>query len=209
MMFSPYYIIIFIWLEHKKSTRWARPAIAARAGWRSAAALLSWAAMTHWNRNIVVIGRLKAKPLLVGQLLCLMVLVGLILRQARGYSVAEVVANLLFSNLVLTGLIAATAYILVDFHRTWRQRASYISHDGTRLYCGRETSWPLAAIRDVIIARSELGILSIRLVVEDDSETTRELVKLYLLEDRPAAVVGGVKFAVAGARGFSGAVTVN
>lgn len=165
--------------------------------------------MKHWNRHIVVIGRLRSKPLLVGQLLCAVLIVGLIGRQARGYSVGEVVANLLFSNLVLTGLIAATAYILVDFHRTWRMRTSYIAHDGTRLYCGRDTSWPLAAIRDVIIARSELGIWSIRLVVEDDSEVTRELVKLYLLEDAPTAVVGGVKFAVAGVRGFSGAVTVN
>ncbi len=165
--------------------------------------------MKDWKRNIVVIGRLRAKPLMVGQLLCAVLLAGLIMRQARGFSVGEMVTNLLFSNLVLTGLILATAYILVDFHRTWRQRDAYITHDGTRLYCGRDTSWPLAAIRDVIIARSELGIMSIRLVVEDDSETTRELVKLYLLEDSSAAVLGGVKFAVAGARGFSGAVTVN
>jgi hypothetical protein len=166
-------------------------------------------AMKPGNRHNVVIGRLRTKPLLAWQLLCAVVIVGLIWRQARGSTAGEVIATLLFGNLVLTALIAAAAYALVDFHRIWRQRDFYIFHDGTRLYCGSTRSWPLAAIRDVIIARNELGIWTLRLVVEDDSEVTRELVKLYLLEDAPAAVQGGVKFAVAGVRGFSGAVTVN
>src|SRR3546814_11387991 len=70
--------------------------------------------------------------------------------------------------------------------------------DGARLDRGPDASWPLALIRDVVIERNEFGIASLRLIVDDDSEVTRELVKLYLLEDSPEAVRGGVMFAVAG-----------
>src|SRR3546814_1376243 len=75
---------------------------------------------------------------------------------------------------------------------------AWIVHDGARLYRGPDASWPLALIRDVVIERNEFGIASLRLIVDDDSEVTRELVKLYLLEDSPEAVRGGVMFAVAG-----------
>lgn len=165
--------------------------------------------MKHWDRRIVVIGRLKAKPLLAGQLLCALALAGLMLRQARGEGMLEIAANMLFGNLVVTALIAAAAFGLFTFHRMWRQRARYIFHDGARLYRGSDASWPLGAIRDVVIVRSEIGVRSLRLVVDDDSETTRELVKLDLLEDSPAAVRGGVLFAVAGVRGFPAGSAVN
>jgi hypothetical protein len=77
------------------------------------------------------------------------------------------------------------------------------------LYRGGGERWPLALIRDVVVAKSELGIASLRLVVDDDSEVTRELVKLYLLADAPEAVRGGVMFAVAGVRGFPAGSALN
>lgn len=148
-----------------------------------------------------MIGRLQTKPLLVGQVLCALSLAALVARQAQGGSVGEVAANILFGNPLMTLLIAATALGLGHFLRLWRQRRGYIVHDGERLYRGSDASWPLAAIRDVIVARNELGIVSLRLVVDDDSETTRELVKLYMLDGSPEAVRSGVLFAAAGVRG--------
>jgi hypothetical protein len=165
--------------------------------------------MTSPARKPIVIGRLKAKPLLVGQVLCALLLAGLVARQARGEGAREVVGHILFGNPVMTLLIAAAAYGLIHFIRLWRQRESYIAHDGARLYRGSDASWPLANIRDVIVTRGELGIVSLRLVVDDDSETTRELVKLTLLVDAPEAVQGGVMFAVAGVRGFPAGSSLN
>lgn len=157
-------------------------------------------------------GRLKAKPLLVGQLLCALALVGLIAHRLDqlGWSddVAGILLGLLFGNLVVTALILAAAVGLAHFARLWRRRDRYIFHDGARLYRGDE-SWPLSLIRDAVIVRSEIGIASLRLVVDDDSEVTRELVKLYLLEDSPEAVRGAVQFAVAGVRGFPAGSAMN
>lgn len=142
-----------------------------------------------------------------GQLLCALALFGLLIRQAQGEDAAEIIRHILFGNLLVTALIGVAMLGLVHFHRLWRQREAYIFHDGARLYRGRSDSWPLSLIRDVVIRRNEIGIESLRLVVDDDSEVTRELVKLSLLEDPPEAVRGGVMFAVAGVRGFlSGSV---
>src|SRR3546814_8292336 len=81
--------------------------------------------------------------------------------------------------------------------------------DGARLYRGGALSWPLGAVRDVVTERGGLGLPSLRLVVDDDSETTRELVLLPLLEGSPAAVRGGVLFAAAGVGAEPSGVTVN
>ncbi|WP_447760960.1 hypothetical protein [Sphingopyxis panaciterrae] len=156
-----------------------------------------------------MIARLQAKPLAAGQLLCALLAAGLVARQAQGAGAAEIVANLLLGNLVVTAMIGAAAYGVFHFHRLWRQRDTYIFHDGARLYRGSDMSWPLANIRDAIVTRSELGVRSVRLVVDDDSETTRELVKLYMLEGSPEAVRGGVMFAVAGVRGVETAASVH
>ncbi|WP_432769670.1 hypothetical protein [Sphingopyxis sp.] len=164
--------------------------------------------MKHWDRRIVILGRLQAKPLLIGQLLCALALAGLIARQARGSSALEIVGSILFGNLLVTAGIAAAAFGLNHFHRMWRRRERWIFHDGAKLHSGG-ASWPLPLIRDVVIARNELGIASLRLVVDDDSEVTRELVKLYLLADRPEAVRQSVLFAVGGLRGFPGGSAMN
>ena len=103
----------------------------------------------------------------------------------------------------------AAALGLTHFHRLWRQRDTYIFHDGSRLYRGSADSWPLSLIRDVVVSRNEIGIESLRLVVDDDSEVTRELVKLALLADPPEAVRGGVMFAVAAVRGFPSGSALN
>ncbi|WP_293972778.1 hypothetical protein [Sphingopyxis sp.] len=165
--------------------------------------------MARSDHRIVVIGRLQAKPLAAGQLLCVLALIGLLARQARGSSALEIVGSIVFGNLLVTALIVAAALGLTHFHRLWRQRDAYIFHDGSRLYRGSTDSWPLNLIRDVVVSRNETGIESLRLVVDDDSEVTRELVKLALLADAPEAVRGGVMFAVAGVRGFPSGSALN
>lgn len=156
-----------------------------------------------------MIGRLQAKPLAAGQLLCALALVGLLIRQAQGEGAAEIIRHILFGNLMVTALIGVAMLGMVHFHRLWRQREAYIFHDGALLYRGSSDSWPLSLIRDVVVSRNEIGIESLRLVVDDDSEVTRELVKLALLEDAPEAVRGGVMFAVAGVRGFPSGSALN
>jgi hypothetical protein len=178
-------------------------------GWRRAAAVPICAAMARLNHRIVVIGRLMAKPLAAGQLLCVLALTGLLIRQAEGEGAVEIVRHILFGNLMVTALIGVAALGLLNFHRLWRQRETYIWHDGARLYRGSSDSWPLSLIRDVVITRNEIGIESLRLIVDDDSEVTRELVKLALLADPPEAVRGGVMFAVAGVRGFPAGSVLN
>lgn len=171
-----------------------------------------YAAMLHAVSRQIVIGRLKAKPLLAGQLLCALAAAGLAARQiqgARGGGAGEAVRALLFGNLLVTAAIVAALLGFAAFFRAWRWREAFIWHDGARLYRGGGQSWPLALIRDVVIVKNELGIASLRLVVDDDSEVTRELVKLYLLEDAPEAVRGGVMFAVAGVRGFPAGSVMN
>lgn len=160
--------------------------------------------MMPGDRKTVVIGRLKAKPLLVGQVLCALLLAGLVARWLLGGA-----AYGPLGDPVMLALIAAAALGLLHYHRLWRARDRYIRHDGTLLYRGGDASWPLALIRDVIVARGEFGIASLRLVVDDDSETTRELAKLYMLDDAPEAVRGGVLFAAAGVRGVPTGVSLH
>ena len=168
--------------------------------------------MTGGFSRQIVIGRLKAKPLLAGQLLCGLVAAALSVRQASiawGDGVDAVLRMLLFGNLLASAGIVAALLGFVAFFRAWRRRDAFIWHDGARLHRGASDSWPLPLIRDVVISKGELGIASLRLVVDDDSEVTRELVKLYLLEDSPEAVRGGVMFAVAGVRGFPAGSAMN
>ncbi|MDR6832699.1 MULTISPECIES: hypothetical protein [unclassified Sphingopyxis] len=168
--------------------------------------------MAGQNHRMIVIGRLKAKPLLAGQLLCALAAAALIAWQAVPVwsdGAAAMLRAILFGNLLVSAGILLAVLGFAAFHRAWRRRDAFIWHDGARLYRGARESWPLPLIRDVVIARSELGIASLRLVVDDDSEVTRELVKLYLLEDAPEAVRGGVMFAVAGLRGFPSGSVLN
>ena len=161
---------------------------------------------------MVVLARLKAKPLVAGQILCGLIAVGLMLRQvarAWGDGAVEIIRVLLLGNLLVTAAIVAALVGLAIFRRAWRRRAAYIWHDGSRLHRGDGESWPLPLIRDVVIVRSEIGIASLRLVVDDVSEVTRELVKLYLLEDRAEVVRQAVLFAAAGVRGFPGGSVMN
>jgi len=98
----------------------------------------------------------------------------------------------------LTGplIVALFGYLSFEFGRMFALRRRYLRHDGVRLYRGADRSWPLANIRDVVVTRNALGLGSLRLVVDDDSETTRELAKLYMLADPVEAVRGAVLFAV-------------
>lgn len=168
--------------------------------------------MTYRDRKIVVVARLKAKPLLAGQLLCALLLAWLIVRQAwpvRADGAAEMLRAILFGDAVATAAMLAAAFGLWTSVRLWRQRETYVFHDGVRLYRGSTLSWPLDAIRDVVTERGALGLTSLRLVVDDDSEVTRPLVMLPLLDGSPEAVRGGVLFAASGMRGVPGGVTVN
>ena len=168
--------------------------------------------MTGGASRKIVIGRLKAKPLLAGQLLCAIAAAALFVRQvsvACGDGAGAVLRMLLFGDLLLSAGIVLALFGFAAFFRAWRRRDAFIWHDGARLYRGPSESWPLPLIRDVVVSKGELGIASLRLVVDDDSEVTRELVKLYLLADAPEAVRGGVMFAVAGVRGFPAGSALN
>jgi hypothetical protein len=157
----------------------------------------------------IVIARLKPKPLAAGQLLCALALAALIAMQARGGTAGEVVRSIVFGDVVMTALMAVAAIGFVYFRRLWRWRNAYVRHDGVTLYRGGSARWPLALLRDVVRVKDGVGVESLRLVVDDDSEVTRELVKLALLDGSAEAVRGGVLFAAAGVRGVPGGVTVN
>ena len=168
--------------------------------------------MQYRNRNPIVIARLKGKPLLAGQLIAALALAGLVWRQAwpvRADGVGEMIWSILFGDAVASAAIVGAALALSTCWRLWRQRDTYIFHDGARLYRGSSLSWPLEAIRDVVIDRGALGLPTLRLVVDDDSEVTRALVPLPLLEGSAEAVRGGVLFAASGLRGVPVGVTVN
>src|SRR3546814_17024460 len=98
--------------------------------------------MTRWGSRMVVIGRLQAKPLLAGQLLCALAVVGLVARQARGADMAEVAANLLFGNLVVTAAVAAAIFGFVGYFRAWRRRDAWIVPEGARRSRGPDALCP-------------------------------------------------------------------
>ncbi|WP_428628562.1 hypothetical protein [Sphingopyxis sp.] len=157
--------------------------------------------MTDKGRNRVVIARLRTAPLVAWQAGCLGLLGLLLARLEWGGDPVDVFRNMIFVHpLVMLGIaavLAGWAYWL----SIWRRRSAYLRHDGVSLYCGGAHRWPLVLIRDVIVTRSEVGVRSLRLVVDDDSEVTRELVKLYMLDERPEVVRDAVMFAVARAGG--------
>ena len=168
--------------------------------------------MDYRDRKMIVIARLKGKPLLAGQLVAALAFAALALRQAlpvRADGAGGMIRALLFGEAVATALMLAAALAFWTCLRLWRQRHTYVFHDGSRLYRGSVQSWPLAAIRDVVAERGALGLTSLRLVVDDDSEVTRALVPLPLLDGSAEAVRGGVMFAASGMRGVPVGVTVN
>ena len=174
--------------------------------------MMTYQDRTFTHRPIIVIARLKAKPLLAGQLIAALAFAALVLRQAwpvRGDGVGQVIRSILFGDAVATVAMIAAAFAFWTCLRLWRQRDAYVFHDGARLYRGSTLSWPLDAIRDVVADRNGIGLTSLRLVVDDDSEVTRSLVPLPLLEGSAEAVRGGVLFAATGIRGVPGGATVN
>lgn len=167
--------------------------------------------MTHRDRKIVI-ARLKAKPLLAGQLVSALVFAVLAAGQAAPVAAdgaAAMLRAILFGDAIASAAMLAALFVFWTCLRLWRQRDAWIFHDGARLYRGGALSWPLALVRDVVIDRGELGIVSLRLVVDDDSEVTRELVKLYLLADRPEVVRDAVMFAAARAGGVAVSASVH
>ena len=150
---------------------------------------------------MVVIARLSAAPLVAWHAICLVLLAALLRELEWGGDPVDALRNMIVVHpLVMLG-IAAVLTIWAYWLGVWRRRSTYVRHDGRTLYRGGAASWPLIAIRDVIVVRGELGVKALRLVVDDDSEVTRELVKLYLLSDRPEVVRDAVMFAVARAGG--------
>lgn len=157
----------------------------------------------------MVIARLRAAPLVAWQAGCLVLLVGLFRELDWGGHPGDVVRNMIFVHPLVLIAIAALLTVWAYWLGVWRRRNAYVRHDGAMLYRGSAAAWPLIAIRDVVIVRGELGVKSLRLVVDDDSEVTRELVKLYLLEDRPEVVRDAVMFAVGRAGGLPVSVSVH
>lgn len=158
---------------------------------------------------MVVIARLRAAPVVAWQAVCLVLLGALLGRLEWGGDPLDALRNMVFVHPLVVMGIAAVLTVWAYWLGVWRRRCAYVRHDGRTLYRGGAASWPLIAIRDVIVVRGELGVKALRLVVDDDSEVTRELVKLYLLEDRPEVVRDAVMFAVARAGGVGIPVSVH
>lgn len=150
---------------------------------------------------MVVIARLRAAPLVAWHAGCLVLLGVLLSRLEWGGDPVDAFRNMIFVHPLVMIAIAAVLTIWAYWLGVWRKRDIYVRHDGRMLYRGSAASWPLIAIRDVVIVRGELGVTALRLVVDDDSEVTRDLVKLYLLADRPEVVRDAVMFAAARAGG--------
>ncbi len=150
---------------------------------------------------MVVIARLRAAPLMAWHAICLVLLVALLRELEWGGDPVDAVRNMIFVHPLVVLGIAAVLTVWAYWLGVWRRRNAYVRHDSRTLYRGSAAAWPLIAIRDVTIVRGELGAKALRLVVDDDSEVTRELVKLYLLSDRPEVVRDAVMFAVARAGG--------
>ena len=158
---------------------------------------------------MVVIARLRTAPLVGWQVGCLVLLGILLARLEWEGDPRDVLRNMIFVHpLVMLG-IAALLTTWAYWIGVWWRRGAYVRHDGRTLYRGGAASWPLIAIRDVIVVRGELGVKALRLIVDDDSEVTRELVKLYLLSDRPEVVRDAVMFAVARAGGVPVSASVH
>jgi len=177
--------------------------------WRGAAAMPIWAAMTDMDRKMVVVARLRAAPLVGWQFACAVLLGVLAVRLDWGGDPINALRAMIFGQPLLLLAIAAVLAVWAYIIGIWRRRGDYLRHDGVTLYRGGSAQWPLALVRDVVVARGNLGLESLRLVVDDDSEVTRELVKLYMLEGPPEVVRDGVMFAVARAGGRLEAVTVH
>jgi len=165
--------------------------------------------MERGDRQMVVIARLRAAPLVAWQAMCLGVLAALLNRLDWDGTPADIFWTMVYVHPVAMLSIAAVLGMSAYGLGLWRRRGAYVRHDGVMLYRGGSARWPLALIRDVVVTRGELGVESLRLVVDDDSEVTRELVKLYMLDGRPEAVRDGVMFAAGRVRGFAGSVAVH
>ena len=158
---------------------------------------------------MVVVARLRAAPLVAWQALCVLLLGMLLTRLHWGGDPFDALRNMVFGQPLLLIGIAAVLMLWAYWIGVWRRRAAYVRHDGVMLYRGSSAKWPLALVRDVVVARGNTGLDALRLVVDDDSEVTRELVKLYMLEGPPEVVRDGVMFAVARASGPMRPVTVH
>lgn len=165
--------------------------------------------MTDGDRKMVVVARLRAAPLVGWQFACAVLLGVLLVRLDWGGDPVDALRAMVFGQPLLLLGIAAVLTVWAYVIGMWRRRGDYLRHDGKTLYRGASARWPLALVRDVVVARGNIGLESLRLVVDDDSEVTRELVKLYMLEGPPEVVRDGVMFAVARVSGGMRPVTVH
>ena len=165
--------------------------------------------MMDGDRKMVVVARLRAAPLVGWQFACAVLLGVLLVRLDWGGDPLDALRAMIFGQPLLLLGIAAVLGVWAYMIGMWRRRGDYLRHDGVTLYRGASAQWPLALVRDVVVARGNIGLESLRLVVDDDSEVTRELVKLYMLEGPPEVVRDGVMFAVVRVSGTMRPVTVH
>ena len=158
---------------------------------------------------MMVVARLRTAPLAAWQVACAAALALLLARLDWSGDARDIFWNAVVLHPLVLIASAAVLALWINVFGKWRRRHAYVRHDGVTLYRGGSARWPLALIRDVVEARGETGLHSLRLVVDDDSEVTRELVKLYMLEGPPEVARDGVMFAVARASGTMRPVTVH
>jgi hypothetical protein len=158
--------------------------------------------MDRGDRDIVVIGRLRSIPVLAWAVVMAGMAVFFLWREIRGGGFAGTLYYHVLGPLLGPIAIGASVYAAYLCHRMWREREAYLCHDGVRLYQGRDGSWPLAAIRDVMLTSNWLGIRSLRIAVDDGGGRVSrpELAKVYMLAGTPEAMRAAVARVVAEAR---------
>src|SRR3546814_8764628 len=130
--------------------------------------------MTDRDRKMVVVGRLRAAPLVGWQFACAVLLGVLVARLEWGGDPVGALRYLVFGQpLLLLGIVAVLGVWGYVFGM-WRRRGDYLRHDGVTLYRGASARWPLALVRGGVVARGNLGLESLRLVVDADRAGTRE-----------------------------------
>src|SRR3546814_4418626 len=136
--------------------------------------------MSDRDRKMVGVGRLRPASLVECQFAFALLLGVLVALLEWGGDPVGALRYLVFGQpLLLLGIVAVLGVWGYVFGM-WRRRGDYLRHDGVTLYRGASARWPLALVRGVVVARGNLGLESLRLVVDDDrsEEHTSELQSL-------------------------------
>src|SRR3546814_18237283 len=99
--------------------------------------------MTDRDRKMVVVGRLRAAPLVGWQFACAVLLGVLVARLEWGGDPVGALRYLVFGQPLLLLGIAAVLGVWGYVFGMWRRRGDYLRHDGVTLYRGASARWQI------------------------------------------------------------------